>query len=225
MVKSVVQNQGRFMSFGLFLGGVAFTAMIAATPALAQGAASDGADVSIGEIIVTAQKRSESLSRVGLTITAMTGDALAQQGINSVQDLTTVVPGFSFSATQTSTAVYTLRGVGFYETALAGYPAVSVYVDEVPLPFPALTTMAAFDLERVEVLKGPQGILFGQNSTGGAINYIAKKPGQDLDYGFSATYGRFNQADLEAHIGGPLSDTLSGRLAVRMERADAVLRH
>lgn len=217
MKKSTMRSRG----YSWLLGGAALAVSLGSIPAWAQDSANNGeADIAIGDIIVTAQKRSESLSKVGLTVAAMTGDSLAAQGIRNVQDLANVLPGLSVASTQTSTAVYTLRGVGFYDTALAGYPAVSVYVDEVPLPFPVLTTMAGFDLERVEVLKGPQGILFGQNSTGGAINYIAKKPSHDFKIGASGTFGRFNESDLEAYVGGELSSTLTARLAFKMERAD-----
>jgi Outer membrane receptor proteins, mostly Fe transport len=111
--------------------------------------------------------------------------------------------------------VFTLRGVGFYDTSLGSYPTASVYLDQVPLPFPVLTTLTAFDLERIEVLKGPQGTLFGQNSTGGAINYIAAKPTSNLEAGVEASYGRFNHFIGNAYISGPLSDTLRARIAVR----------
>ncbi|MBB6124354.1 outer membrane receptor protein involved in Fe transport [Sphingobium subterraneum] len=97
---------------------------------------------------------------------------------------------------------------------------MSVYVDEVPLPFPALTSEASLDLERVEVLKGPQGILFGQNSTGGAINYIARKPTNSLAAGASITYGRFKDIEGTAFVSGPLTPTVSARLAVRAEQSD-----
>src|SRR3546814_19756724 len=97
-----------------------------------------------------------------------------------------LVPGLTFSQTANDTPVYTLRGVGFFESTLADYPDVSVYLDQVPLPFPKLTSLTAFDLDRLEVLKGPQGTLFGQHSNGGAINYIAAKPTSHL----SAEIGR-----------------------------------
>src|SRR3546814_4105133 len=100
-------------------------------------------------------------------------------------DVAQIVPGLTFSQTANDTPVYTLRGVGFFESTLAAYPDVSVYLDQVPLPFPTLTSLTAFDLDRLEVLKGPQGTLFGQNSTGGAINYIAAKPTSDLSAGGS----------------------------------------
>jgi iron complex outermembrane receptor protein len=96
-----------------------------------------------------------------------------------------------------------LRGVGFYETTLAAYPDVSVYVDQVPLPFPVLTSNVGLDLERVEVLKGPQGILFGQNSTGGAINYIAAKPTDTFASGLDLSVGRFNEDRIEGYVSGP----------------------
>jgi outer membrane receptor protein involved in Fe transport len=173
-----------------------------------------------GDIIVTAQKREESINRVGLSITALTGAELSKQNIRSVADLSNVVPGLSYTNSNTNTPVYTLRGVGFYENSLGAAPAVTVYVDEVPLPFPVLTTEAGLDVERIEVLKGPQGILFGQNSTGGAINYIAKKPTDTFEAGAELGYGRFNDVTGTAYLSGPLSSTLKARLAVSGERAD-----
>lgn len=169
-----------------------------------------------GEIIVTASKRAESINKVGLTIAAVSGDQLVKQGISSVQDLTKAVPGLTYARSAFGTPVFTLRGVGYFDTALAASPAVSVYVDQAPLSFSALPGIGVgLDMERVEVLKGPQGILFGQNSTGGAINYIANKPTDTLTSGFSLGYGRFSTVEGEAFISGPVTDTLNIRLAGR----------
>lgn len=173
-----------------------------------------------GDIVVTANKREQSINKVGLAITALSGDSLKSQQIVSLEDLAKSIPGLSYAPSATQTPVYTLRGVGFYETSLAAYPTTSVYVDQVPLPFPALTTHSNFDLERVEVLKGPQGTLFGQNSTGGAINFIAAKPTRELAAGADVTYGRFNRLEGNAFISGPLSDTVRVRLALTGARAD-----
>jgi iron complex outermembrane recepter protein len=167
----------------------------------------------LAEIVVTAQKRSESINKVGLAISALSGDTLRDLNIHSVQDLTQVVPGLTYAASLLDTPVYSLRGVGFYETTLAAYPDVSVYVDQVPLPFPVLTRNVGLDLERVEVLKGPQGILFGMNSTGGAINYIAAKPTDSFAGGLNYTVGRFNENRVEGYVSGPLTDQLKGRLS------------
>lgn len=176
---------------------------------------SDGMD-----IVVTAQKRQQSINDVPMSISAVSGDDLSRKQINSVADLAEVVPGLSFSTTKSSNPVYTIRGVGFYEQSLAAYPAVSVYIDEIPLPFPVLANHTNFDLERVEVLKGPQGTLFGSNSTGGAINYIMAKPTDHLSAGVDFTYGRFNTTNVNAFVSGGITDSLSSRLAVRIERAD-----
>jgi outer membrane receptor protein involved in Fe transport len=173
-----------------------------------------------GEIVVTAQKRSETLSNVGLTVTAVTGEQLAKQGIVSTADLVKVTPGFQFTEGTYGAPVYTLRGVGFYETSLAASPSVSVYIDEVPLPYPNQTRNASFDLDRVEVLKGPQGTLFGVNATGGAINYIAAKPTDTLHFGADGEFGRFNRLTLGGFVSGPISNTLTARIAVRTEQGD-----
>jgi iron complex outermembrane recepter protein len=175
---------------------------------------------SLAEIMVTAQKRSESIDRVGMSITAVTGDMLKEQQIRDVSDLANIVPGLSYANSNIGTPVYTLRGVGFYDTSLGAYPTVSVYVDQVPLPFSAMTEQASLDLERVEILKGPQGILFGQNSTGGAINYIAAKPTDDFHAGVELGYGRFNTVEEQGFISGPLAPTLTARLAMSATSGD-----
>ncbi|WP_176594769.1 TonB-dependent receptor [Sphingobium sp. EM0848] len=172
------------------------------------------------EIIVTANKRAESLSKVGLTITALGGAQLEQQKVTSLEDLAASVPGLTYTQTASNTPVYTLRGIGFYDTTLAAYPSVSVYLDETPLSFPLLTTLTLFDVERVEVLKGPQGTLFGNNATGGAINYIAAKPTQDFSAGVSLDYARFNTFTADAYVSGPVTDTLLARVAVKATSGD-----
>src|SRR5882724_8464182 len=176
-----------------------------------------GPDYSLQEIIVTANKREESINKVGLTIKALGAAQLEQQHISSLQDLTAAVPGLQYAQTENATPVYTLRGIGYYDTTIGAPPAVSVYIDQAPLAYPVMTTRALFDLERVEVLKGPQGTLFGNNATGGAINYIAAKPTRDPSAGLNLTYGSFNTFTGESYISGPLTENLLGRLAVKVE--------
>lgn len=175
----------------------------------------------VGDIIVTAQKRSQSINSVGMAISALSGDQLKTQGISDISDLAKVVPGFSFSQSQKGAPVYTLRGVGFYEETLGASPAVSVYVDEVGYPFPIMAKAATLDLERVEVLKGPQGTLFGQNSTGGAINYIAAKPTSVFAAGMDASYARFGRVSLDGYVSGPITDTLRVRIAASTDEGGA----
>lgn len=193
--------------------------------ARAQAAAPQSApaadEARVGDIIVTAQKRDQSINKVGLTVQAIGADELQNRGIRGAEDLVRVVPGFTFTPSPYSTPVYTLRGVGLYDSGLASSPSVSVYVDEVPLAFPIMTGAAALDVERVEVLKGPQGTLFGQSSTGGAVNYIAAKPTSELTAGAYASLNQFGEADLEGFVSGPLTETLRTRLAVRSNTGGA----
>lgn len=188
-----------------------FTTLTVSDIAFAQSASSGAGS---GEIVVTANKREENLNDVGLTITAISGDALEDRKITSLADVASVVPGLQYAASANSTPIFTLRGIGFNESSIGVYPAVSVYIDQIPLPFPILAAHSAYDLERVEVLKGPQGTLFGQNSTGGAINYIAARPTETLEVGGNVSYGRFNAIEGNVHISGPISETLRGRIAV-----------
>lgn len=186
-------------------------------PARGVSDATQGPNARIADIIVTAQKRSERLQDVPMSITAATGNQLTTRGVTNPEQLEKVVPGFTINKTLYGPAVYFIRGIGFNDTTLGVSPAVSVYMDQLPIPFSPMARGATLDLERVEVLKGPQGTFFGQNSTGGAINFIAAKPTDELKAGFDLTYGRFNEVDAEVFVSGPLSKTLSARLAVRNE--------
>jgi iron complex outermembrane recepter protein len=172
------------------------------------------------EIVVTAEKRRESINDVPMSISALTGDQLEQKGIHSVADLEKVASGFRYSEGNNGTPVYSIRGVGFNETSLGALPNVPVYVDEVPIAFPIMTRGIALDLERVEVLKGPQGTLFGQNATGGAINYIAAKPTNTFESAVTVGYARFNDRTLEGFVSGPLAENLTARLAFDGEYSD-----
>jgi outer membrane receptor protein involved in Fe transport len=175
----------------------------------------------VGEIVVTAQKRSENIMNVGMAITANTGAQLRQKGVTSVADLTRIEPSLQFSQSQSGTPVYTLRGVGYFEQSLSASPTVSLYQDEVPFPFPVMARGVLLDPERVEILKGPQGTLYGQNATGGAINFIAAKPTDTYAAGIDETYGRFGDNLLSGFLSGPLAPTLDARLSGSTENGGA----
>lgn len=170
-------------------------------------------NVLIEEIVVTAQKREESINDVPISISAFSGDALKALGVTDTRDLGNLVPGFTATDSGFNTPVYTLRGVGFNDATYTATATVGVYVDEINLPYSIMTKGAALDLERVEVLKGPQGILYGRNTTGGAINYIAKKPTEAFEAGLSGTFGRFQTAESEGYISGNIAEGLNGRIA------------
>src|SRR5579859_5196275 len=204
----------------LCLAGFAVPTAAFAQDAAAPAASSAGSGNGIEEIVVTANKREERSSKVGTTLTAISKLTLEQQHVTTLADLAQAVPALTFTETEDATPVYTLRGVGFYETSLAAYPDVSVYLDQAPLPFPTETELTLFDIERIEVLKGPQGTLFGNNATGGAINYIANKPTADFEAGGDASFGRFNTGQVNGFVSGPISGTLLGRLAVNATEGD-----
>lgn len=172
------------------------------------------------EIIVTAQKRNQRINDVPLAITAIGGKDLERQGIRETADLANLVPSFTVQTSAFDVPVYFIRGIGFADTVANASPTVTVYVDEVPLPYSAMARGALLDVDRVEVLKGPQGTLFGENATGGAVNYIAAKPTTTLHYGASLSYGRFNNVNADGYISAPLTDTLGIRVAAQRLQQD-----
>lgn len=199
-----------------------FLALTVASQAFAQQAqpTAPAADptTTVDDIVVTAQKRSERISDVGMAISAASGEQLIQQNIRDVNGLVRIDPSFVVTASNYGSPVYSIRGINYNDYSLAASPTVSVYQDEVPYAYPALTKTATLDIERVEVLKGPQGTLYGQNATGGAVNYIAAKPTNVFAAGVDATYQSFDEVDITGYVSGPLSDTLSARLALSSNR-------
>jgi outer membrane receptor protein involved in Fe transport len=184
-------------------------------------ATTDTSANSSGEIVVTAQKRTESINNVGMAITALTGAQLKAQGVESVSDLAKIDPSFVFTQAQRGAPVYSIRGVGYNDFSLAASPTVSVYTDEAPYAYPIMTKGAPFDLDRVEVLKGPQGTVFGQNATGGAINYIAAKPTSVFRAGAEASYASFNATNVNGYVSGPLTNTVRARLSFNIDEGGA----
>ncbi|WP_176593216.1 MULTISPECIES: TonB-dependent receptor [Sphingobium] len=206
------------------LASAAVVFTVSAPPAWAQAADASSAEASAestSDIIVTANKRNENINKVGASIAAFDTSLLEKRNIGKAEDLVKYVPGMALAPSTHGTPVYTLRGIGYNADALGVYPAVSISMDQAPLTFPVLAGHSLYDLERVEVLKGPQGTLFGQNSTGGAINYVAAKPTKDLQAGFNLDYGRFNEIHGSGYISGPISDTVQMRLAFDAKHRDA----
>lgn len=171
-----------------------------------------------GEIVVTAQKRAQVLTDVGLSVAVVGAGTLERRQITTTADLANLVPGLSVGSSGFATPIYSLRGVGVNELSIGSGSSVAIYVDEVPLTLPVMTRGAVLDLQRLEVVKGPQGTLYGQNATGGAINYIANKPTDSFTAGLRAIYGRYDAGSLEGYISGPLSDTVKARVAGRIDR-------
>ncbi|BFM17921.1 TonB-dependent receptor [Maricurvus nonylphenolicus] len=181
----------------------------------------------IEEVIVTAQKRTENINDVGITVNAFSGEQMKELGITNATDMAQHTPGLTLTeAAPNGIPVYTLRGMGFDDYSAASNSTVGVYVNQVALPYPVMTSGQMFDMERIEVLKGPQGDLYGRNSTGGAINFIPNKPSEDFGAGISLDYGRYDYTKLDGYVTGALSDTLQGRLAfTRTEQDEGIQQH
>lgn len=168
------------------------------------------------EIIVTAQKREQSFNDIGIAVTALGADDIAELRLAQPVDMAAQMPNVRINNVIANTIPnITIRGIGLNDYATNNNPAAGVYVDEVYLVSPAMLSFQMLDLARVEVLKGPQGTLYGRNTTAGAVNFVANKPTDEFTAGLALDYGRFDHVAARAHVSGPLSETLSARLAVQ----------
>ncbi|MFD2580565.1 TonB-dependent receptor [Novosphingobium colocasiae] len=196
-------------------------------PAFAQDTASETASTSsesegIGDIVVTAQRREQNLQQVPISITAVSGDKLRDLGLTRSTDIIRLTPGVSISSSSGGeNAQYSMRGVTQNDYAEIAEGPIAVYVDDSYIPNLQGQNFGFYDMQRVEVLKGPQGILFGRNATGGLVHYIINKPSDRLEGYGQATYGSYDQVRLEGAVGGPISDTLSARVSFLYDRNGA----
>lgn len=168
------------------------------------------------EIIVTAQKRSESLQETALAITAFSSEDLQRRNITALEDLAQETPGVNITQ-QNGAARITIRGIGIDGFSTGQESAATLNVDGVVYSRHAAGLAGLYDLERIEVLRGPQGTLYGRNSTSGAINLITRRPTDSLDGFMSLTVGNYNMVNTEAAIGGPIADGVSARVALQKQ--------
>ena len=216
--------------------GAALGCLLTSSPAWAQPQAgeeqsgepsTESAAQSEDVIFVTAQRRSEALLSTPLSVSAINGDDLLRQGVLQPLGLASVIPNLQVNdSTGGSEPNFTLRGVGLGNDYSSNQASpVGVYVDDAYLAFRATHGSQLFDLERVEVLRGPQGTLFGRNTTGGAINFITRRPQLDAARGFvDAGYGNFNDWRVEAAGEAPLvQDILGVRAAISYNRHDGYI--
>ncbi|WP_294335131.1 TonB-dependent receptor [uncultured Sphingomonas sp.] len=194
---------------------LASAALLAATPAFAQDSATTGQTAEAtqtqqdGEIIVTARRRAESLLDVPIAVTAISGAQLNAQGALDITDVAQSAPNVSLEVSRgtNSTLSAFIRGVG-QQDPVAGFEAgVGLYLDDVYLNRPQAAVLDIYDVERIEVLRGPQGTLYGRNTIGGAVKYVTKRIGNDPQLQLRGTYGSYNQADLVVSGSAPIGDT------------------
>ena len=207
-------------------------ALLGALPAIsmASGTAfADGANGSLEEIVVTAQKRAEDVQQVPISITAVSAEALEAHGITQVSQLSAMAPnvtldaGTPFSGSGEVLAAY-IRGIGQNDFAFNQDPGVGVYVDGVYLARSVGSNTSMLDVDRVEILKGPQGTLFGRNSVGGAISIVTREPGKEFMVKGEVTAGAFNRASTKVTMDLPLTDTIAATLSFSSDHRDGYMK-
>ncbi len=196
-------------------------ALFQAAPALAQ---SDPAPVAeeedtSGDIVVTANRRAENLASVPAAISAVSGEQLASEGIVTAKDLPNVLPNV-----QVGVAGFAIRGVASADFTDKGDPSTAFNVNGIYIGRFTEQQLAMFDVERVEVLRGPQGTLYGRNATAGVINIIPVRPRDSFEGSFSAEYGNFDTLRFNGAVNVPFSSTVSGRIAAVYNRNDGYTR-
>jgi len=206
----------------LAIHGVLAVSLLAAAPAMAQDApaADDGTQktTTLESVKVTARKREETLQEVPVAVTAFTADALDKLNVEDLSDLDAQVPNLTIYAARGSSSTLTayIRGVGQSDPLWGVDPGVGIYMDDVYIARPQGALLDVFDVERIEVLRGPQGTLYGKNTIGGAIKYISKGLRSDFNGYGSVTIGNYGQRDLKAAVGGGFggSEYLRGRISI-----------
>jgi len=197
-----------------YVTGVSAFAMLMATPALAQSAQDDAPSVGADEIIVTAQRQSQSLQEVPIAVSAFSAETLERQQIKNASDLQLTLPNVTFTKGNFTGSSFTIRGIGDLCVGVTCDSATAIHLDGTPLLSTRLFETEYFDLERVEVLRGPQGTLFGRNATSGVVNFVPVRP--DLT-GFKASgeveYGNYNSIKAKGMVNLALNDTIGIRVA------------
>ncbi|MFC6633076.1 TonB-dependent receptor [Microbulbifer taiwanensis] len=194
---------------------------IALTVSLSPRASAEQQSV-IEEISVTAQKREQSVQDVSVAVSAFSGDAIDKMGFEEGLDITQQVPNMNFFAIfgEASSPSVSLRGISLVNFSDSWESPVSIYVDDVYRGNPAGSAIQLFDLERVEVLRGPQGTLYGRNTTGGLVHYVSRKPTEEFAAAASVGVGSYSERIVEGSVSGPVADSVRGRLAIKSTRND-----
>lgn len=196
------------------LSNVAVLSTVVGVSGLMSSMAANSQGIAIEEILVTAQKRSENIMDVPISITALTADSLQRSKISGMDDIQMVVPGIEFRRQVAAMAPF-IRGIGSQNATVIGFePSVALYIDGVYQSLPLTNGIGFKNVERVEVLKGPQGTLFGRNATGGAVNVITKVPQQEPSASVKLGYGNFDTSTTEFYGTTGVTDTLAVDLSL-----------
>lgn len=211
------------MARSLLMAGIALSAIALPGTGFIGAAHAQATSGDSDEIVVTAQRREEHLMEIPLAVQAIGGEALQDAGVVTLQGLQQVTPTFTV-ALIAGDPVIAMRGIGGEVNQIGGEPSIAVSVDGVPFARQQYFLNAFFDVDRVEVLRGPQGTINGRNSTGGAVNIVSRGPTDDFEAGIDVTAGNYNAISTDSYISGPLiGDQLLGRLAIRTNKRDGFM--
>ena len=207
---------------GLVLPGVAFAQNAADEAQPAADAQTESDDSAIGnEIIITATKREQTLQSTPVAVSVTTAETIERAQIRDITDLQSLVPSLRVSQSQSQFATtYSIRGFGTSGNNLGLEPSVAVFVDGVYRSRSIAQISDLPDIQRVEVLRGPQSTLFGKNASAGVISIISKKPQFDLGGSVEASYGNYNAIVGKAFITGPLSETIAASFSAGINKRD-----
>lgn len=186
------------------------------------GSAALPAAAALEEVIVTAQKKSENLQQVAVAISAFSEDTIRNSGILDIGDVTAHTPSFSISNYNPTTPAPYIRGVGTNSSSVGDDTSIGVFIDEVYAGRAGGYSADMFDVQRIEVLRGPQGTLYGRNVAGGAMNIITNKPGNELEARAEVTAGNYNLLAINGMLSGPLAEdgSVRGRIAISSRQRD-----
>jgi iron complex outermembrane receptor protein len=216
MISALLNWKKSYAATGLLTGLVCWIGASAPAEAQENTPPAGGSGNELLEVIVTAQKRAENVQNVPIAMQAYTGEQLQNAGVGKITDITHLAPNLNVVVQNALSQHIVIRGVGTNEFFGNAPSSVGTYMDEVTMNSSYMSTLGLFDMQRVEVLRGPQNSLFGRNTTGGAVNYITNQPkvGADKPEGYAvATYGRHNLAEIEGGVSIPTGSTAALRLA------------
>lgn len=217
-----MSNIYNLLEFRKIIRSRSFLNLLFAGGVLSFSATAFSAQSVIEEVNVTAKKREQNLQDVSIAVSAFSGDAMTDMGFEEGLDITQQVPNMSFFAIfgEASSPSISLRGISLVNFSDSWESPVAMYVDDVYRGNPAGSAIQLFDLERVEILRGPQGTLYGRNTTGGLVHYVSKKPTEEFDASASLRLGSYAERILEGAVGGPLADGIRGRFALKTNNND-----
>ncbi|WP_083276848.1 TonB-dependent receptor [Sphingobium phenoxybenzoativorans] len=219
---------GKFRTLRTILSCSVPLFLIGIPQAIAQTAEADAVTGAgqIEDIVVTAQKSAQNLQTVPIAVTAISGDTLARTQVTNIQALANAIPNVQINSFSNSpdSAVFTIRGVGVNDADPYVGTTVSVVVDGVPVGVNTAALLSLFDIERVEILRGPQGTLFGANTTGGVVNVITKQPTGKFGGEAQIVYGNYNRLDINAAMNFPITENLAGKVSVLHTGSDGFFR-